>query len=1081
MLSTKMYSKLLVYCILGFILVGAAAPAFAEKEGYVPGEVLIKFKDSATTAQRNGVLREMGATLIKEFNYIKVSHYRLNGMTVEEALSRFKGNPHIDIIEPNVNFELAEVPTDPLFSEQWQLHNTLGPPFAPNEDIRAVHAWDVYRGSNEIIVGVIDTYIDVMNPELNARMYRNYGEIPCNGIDDDGNGFKDDYYGLGNQGCNLESPGWHGTGVASVIGAIANDGIGVAGVCQDVSIMQLCGTLTTSSIVTFINYARTYGAHILNMSFYRVTPEWKDVLELACQAAADDGIYMTCSAGNATADIDTALMYPVCLDIDNIIGVTGTNEFAELQYNYGATSVDLAAPYNALCIDPDGGYTLQSGTSFSAPTVAGVLALMMGKYGPDSGMDFKAKLLDTVDHLESLEGKCVSEGRVNAFLALADPDFVAPATIRKVTIKDVASNWVELEWTATGDDGGAGTASAYEFRYSTSPIRNISQFEKASPVESVPDPQPAGSKERFIIDGLEQGTTYYIAFRVFDEWGSYYHRLGGDYSDNVSGITKVKGFTTLGPPAIALEPSSIVAATEKWTLNILPFVIKNNGIGTLDYEIVIPEEYSWITCYPVTGSVQSGNSQSIALYVNVDDLTCGDNSAYVEITSNDLNNPLISLPLELTVSGEARIAVEPESIDFGPCIVGSSTYTLLNITNRGCEILAIMEMKTDHPDYAVEQITVVPPDTTLELIVSFEPSSYGESYSTLTISTLGNEGVETTEIFLSGEGVTPPEVAIFPNELDSPALYTGGTCQKTLTIYNNGGYQLDFILDWGGTPEWIELSPSHGSIAPADSQVVDVTFNALGYCEDQSDTLTLRSTDPESLSIDVPTNMPVIPACHIVTSTNTLDWGSLLFHGFTKPLKIFEVQNLGCEGHQLTVTSIESSNPDVFLMLTDTPFTVDQGESYEVSVTLPLDLPIGTYEGSLTIYSDDPDNPEVGIDLLVTVNAAALLASSAEREVVGESDEPLPLNLRACPNPFNPNTEIRFNLDQPGRVEIRIYDIRGALVNAIDNGHSARGPVSVPWNGSNRRDGKVASGIYFYKLMLDGRQLGDTKKMILLR
>ena len=1080
MLSLTDTKRALIFCILGFVLLGTAFPAFAEEARYVPGEILIKFRETATEGQRNGLLREMGASLIKELEFIGVSHHKLKGLTVEEAMSRFKDHPHIEFIEPNSYYEPCEIPNDPLFPDQWPLQNIPDNPTDPIADIRATNAWDIERGSDQIIVGVVDHTIDVLHPDLNANLYRNYAEIPLNGIDDDNNGYIDDYYGLGYQGQPYSWAAEHGTAVSSVIGASTDNGEGIAGVCWDVRIMQLGGQLTTEGIADKIGYAINYNAHILNMSF---TGGDDETVRLACEAADAAGIYMVCAAGNFSIDIDLYTnTFPVCYEFEHIIGVTGTTDDDAQSFNYGAVSVDLGAPSYALTCYPGGTYKWVSGTSFAAPHVSGVLALMMSKYGSDSGFDFKAKLLETVDHLESLEGKCVSEGRVNAFLALADPDYAAPATIRKVTIKEVASNWVELEWTATGDDGGDGTATEYEFRMSPAPIRNIKQFEKATLIETDIDPLPAGSKETFVIDDLEQGTTYYIAFRVFDEWGSYFYRLGGDYSDNVSGITKVKEFTTLGPPMIAVEPTSITAATEKWVLNHLPFEIENNGVGTLDYEVVIPEEYSWITCYPATGSLQSGDSQTVSLYADVDDLPCGENSAYVEIVSNDYSNSLIPLPIELTVSGDARIAVEPASIDFGPVIVGTSLTKPFYITNRGCETLYIMDMRTDHPDYTVARITEIPPDSAISWYATFEPSDYGESDATLTITTLGDDGPETTEIYLAGEGVTPPDIAIVPDELSTPSLYTGATHEETVTIYNNGGYMLYLLVGWGGTPEWITTTTFGDSVPPGDSLVVGVTFDAFGYCEDQAGVMSINSNDPDSPAIEVPLSMTVLPASHIVSSTYILDWGTL--GAIIKPIKkSLDLQNLGCDGHPLTVTSIVSSNPDVFSVITATPFTIDPGDTYLVEAALQAGLEEDIYHEVLTIYSDDPDDPAIAIQLWAFVEGFLLQASvgtdGAETKV--ESSAPAPLDLRACPNPFNPNTEIRFNLDRPGRIELRIYDVRGALINAIDNGHCASGPVTVPWNGSNRRGSKVASGIYFYRLMLDGNQLGATKKMILLR
>ena len=304
-----------------------------------------------------------------------------------------------------------------------------------------------------------------------------------------------------------------------------------------------------------------------------------------------------------------------------------------------------------------------------------------------------------------------------------------------------------------------------------------------------------------------------------------------------------------------------------------------------------------------------------------------------------------------------------------------------------------------------------------------------------------------------------------------------------MLIYNNGGYQLDLFIGWGGTPDWINTSSFVDSISPGDSLFVGVTFDALGYCEDQSGVLRIKSNDPDSQTIDIPLDMTVVASNHIATSVDILNWG--VVGAITRPsIRDFDVQNLGCDGYPLTVSNIVMSDSSVFYVLTDTPFTVDPGESYEVDVGIPVGLPNDNYYGKLTIYSDDPDDPEIEVKLTATVEGTPLLQVSANANgdaVVVEPLQPLPLDLRACPNPFNPSTEIRFNLNKPGRVEIRIYDVTGALINVIDKGHCASGPVTVTWNGGNRRGNRVASGIYFYRLMVNGQQLGETKKLILLR
>ena len=91
------------------------------------------------------------------------------------------------------------------------------------------------------------------------------------------------------------------------------------------------------------------------------------------------------------------------------------------------------------------------------------------------------------------------------------------------------------------------------------------------------------------------------------------------------------------------------------------------------------------------------------------------------------------------------------------------------------------------------------------------------------------------------------------------------------------------------------------------------------------------------------------------------------------------------------------------------------------------------------------------------------------------------LNLRNVPNPFNPSTDFLFNLSQSSRVEIRIYDVRGAMVRSLEGGVMPAGPARLCWRGRDNSGAEVASGAYFYRLYLDGRHEGPARKMIMLK
>ncbi|MBM4086419.1 MAG: peptidase S8, partial [Planctomycetes bacterium] len=184
------------------------------------------------------------------------------------------GNPLVAYFEPNASVTLQDTfPNDPYFSDLWGMHNTGQTGGTPDADIDAPAAWDITTGSASIVVGVIDTGVDYTHPDLAANIWTNPGEVPGDGIDNDGNGFVDDVHGydfVNNDGDPMDDNA-HGTHVSGTIAGVGNNAVGVAGVNWTSSIMGLKfldagGSGWTSDAVLALNYATmmrtTYGVDI---------------------------------------------------------------------------------------------------------------------------------------------------------------------------------------------------------------------------------------------------------------------------------------------------------------------------------------------------------------------------------------------------------------------------------------------------------------------------------------------------------------------------------------------------------------------------------------------------------------------------------------------------------------------------------------------------------------------------------------------------------------------------------------------------------------------------------------------------
>lgn len=335
-------------------------------------------------------------------------------------------------LEPDRIITSAALPNDPSFSRLWGLHNTGQTGGVIDADINAAEAWNVTTGSREVVVGVIDTGIDYRHPDLSANMWRNPGETAGDGIDNDRNGFVDDVYGwdFANNDADPFDDEGHGTHVAGTIGAVGNNGTGVAGVNWQVSLMALKflgadGSGTTSAAVAALNYAtmmrQTHGVNVVATNNSWGGGGASTALTNAIVAGGNAGILTVAAAGNESANNDTTPSYPANVNSTAVISVAATdasNRLASFS-NYGATTVDVAAPgVGIYSTTPNNSYASYSGTSMAAPHVAGLVALMAAANPEATAGQIRSAILSTAVPVASLAGKVATGGLINAAAAV---------------------------------------------------------------------------------------------------------------------------------------------------------------------------------------------------------------------------------------------------------------------------------------------------------------------------------------------------------------------------------------------------------------------------------------------------------------------------------------------------------------------------------------------------------------------------------------------------------------------------------------------------------------------------------------
>lgn len=346
------------------------------------------------------------------------------GMTRADYMAQLQQQPGVVSVEPDAAVYAADIPDDPYYL----------PNQAPYlEQISAPAAWSIETGSHQVVVAVLDSGTDLAHPDLASRLWENPGDMTSDGVDNDHDGCTDDRYGCrfvtlttqnrdacgygvgsslpsGNvaddNGTSMSDPGSHGTFVAGIIGAAGNNGVGVSGVAWDVRLMTLkvldCGSDSgrprgsLADVAKGVDYARLMGANIINLSLSTRTDS--TILRTAVQQAQAQGIIVVAAAGNFGSTDQPGPGYPAAYaaDFKNVIAVGASdnlhgNTWASYS-SYGA-AIDFAAPGNRITSTirsdlginppygetgaPDEGY--EGGTSFAAPQVTGMFALMISR------------------------------------------------------------------------------------------------------------------------------------------------------------------------------------------------------------------------------------------------------------------------------------------------------------------------------------------------------------------------------------------------------------------------------------------------------------------------------------------------------------------------------------------------------------------------------------------------------------------------------------------------------------------------------------------------------------------------------
>ena len=639
----KMKKISLKYIIYSIILVMAVLLAVFLWSGYRAGKRSVKaYKETGgeivvllDREPEDEALKAMVASLGASAELIRhMEDYALIAIKdikeYESALSRLKNDELVKTVQPNYSISSLKISNDTYSDSQWALNNQgkyisyqniVKEELASTADVdmNIPEAWGFLNsreGNNrEVIVAIIDTGIDYKHPELAEHMWVNENEIPEDGLDNDNNGYIDDVYGwdfYNGDGSichykydekhkmylsNPKDRDDHGTHIAGIIGATANNNIGIAGIASGINIKLMAlkinggpdGTGNVSSAIEAIKYATMMGADICNLSWgtSSYTPALREVME-------ESDMLFVAAAGNTGSDNDDKPTYPANLGLENMISVTFVDAEGKLTYlsNRGNLTVDIAAPGQDIFSTVVGTYSSLSGSSMAAPQVSGVAALIYSYYDNVFPSNVKKVIVDHIKPLSDLEGEIIYPGIPDALLAVsaAENNLLMDTSAPVIELKTIYDKGIIRVPVAVKDEGGSsirvikwqsGEKVLADFRRGTDGIRVKDQevsLEKAGTYTYYAGDY-AGN-ETLLVYEVQDDTTAPKIVPTFSVSNTYKTRtVTVRVSDTHSGIKRVKylkGAKTVADFLPAGAGTDITLKDGKGS-----FKVKKDGIYTI--------------------------------------------------------------------------------------------------------------------------------------------------------------------------------------------------------------------------------------------------------------------------------------------------------------------------------------------------------------------------------------------------------------------------------------------------------------------------------------------------------------------
>ncbi len=996
---------------------------------------------------------------------------------LEEAISALEKDTNIIFAEHEAIMKFDFTPNDPLANLQYHL-----------DKLQAYDLWDIFKGDSTIVVGIVDSgtkwnhedlraNIWINQAELNAGMSINWetGEIlggnnmddnvPPNGKADDLIGW--DFWGT-NSGSqdnnpyqNFDGENNHGTHVAGCVGAVSNNGLGVASIPMKVKLMiskHSSNTTNEPSVHTGesgIYYCADSGADIINCSWGGRSGSSASIN--AVNYAFNKGSLVIAAAGNDNLDHATSHHWPSDAPNAICIAATDQNDQKASFSDYG-TDIDLCSPGVAIrstIYSASGAstYAAFDGTSMASPVAAGVAAMVKATHPNYTPAQIRTRLLDTADEIpqmvigETYYGK-LGAGRVNAF---------------KSILSDVVPNLKIIEKLVEEDQGdGDGQPNIGELIRLKVKLENEYGWINATDiVAKIRNPFDNGV---VITDSVLIYNTITQGFNSF--------------STNFAKFQVPANYPDMTIPLVLS-----LSATANNNFNY-----QKNIEFTIDLSL---NQANWpfqtdasITATPLTVSLKNDGNKMVIF---------GDQSGLLHCLNAD-KTELNGFPVDLQSTISIGVAAANITGDDKPEIVATTQNGGIYLVDNNGQIIASTQLEGTVKSQTM--IADVNGDGQLEVIA----------------------GTQTRKLFVLN-GATLQPLTGFPIDLGAPIIASmtvadvnGDDINDILVATTNSLHAINVATqtDITGWPYALTSPSNHGpSVGNFDSNLDTKEIVIAGSSTSNAQIVILNSNGTVLSSTTTPSAVKTEISVINMNNDNIneiayVDYTGNLFvrNGELVPLEGYpkQVSNSNFEG-SLVVLDLNNDGSVDFGMGDNT------GNYYLVSdnntTTFP-GFPVHYFEpikvSAVVDYLDDDQDIEFIFPVLnkmicIDYKQAArniqwgkyrqnncrtanvyYAPQTNQTTTIPSINNKLSQNY---PNPFNPVTSISFTIKEKSNVKLSIYNIKGQLVKTLKNEVMASGKHSIVWNGKDNNNQNVTSGVYFYKI--DSNNFSSTRKMILMK